>query len=153
MPLLHFSVALFIEDGHFPFFTFFAFIGSHRSWCGSFFFFLFFLNTIYIHNIFTTLLQQIIDDKLLHIIIGRQKSNFNDRFKLEPITTYYLWFVVNITLLFIYIYIERERKNYNLLYVVWLYHNLVYKLLKFGLKIKLFGSLLNSGNWFHFNRI
>ena len=144
----------------FPFFIFFAFIGSHRSWCGSssssssfLFFFFKFRNTINIHNIFTTLLQQIINNKLLQIVIGRQKSNFNDRFKLEPITTYYLWFVVNITLLFIYIYIEREKKNYNLLYVVWLYHNLVYKLLKFGLKIKLFGSLLNSGIWFHFNRI
>ena len=38
----------------------------------------------------TTLSQQILSSRLLLAVIGGQKSNVNDRFKLEPITTYYL---------------------------------------------------------------
>ena len=41
----------------------------------------------------TTFSQQIIGDRLL-VVIGEQKSNLNCEFKLEPITTYCLWFVV-----------------------------------------------------------
>ena len=47
----------------------------------------------YVYNIFTTLLQQILSDRLL--LLG-QKSNLNVRFKFEPITTNHLWFVVKI---------------------------------------------------------
>ena len=34
--------------------------------------------------------QQILSDKLLLVIMGEQKINLSYRFKLEPITTYYL---------------------------------------------------------------
>ena len=47
--------------------------------------------TIFLQQIicamFTIFSQQIISDNLL---FGKQKSNFNDRFKLEPIITYHL---------------------------------------------------------------
>ena len=37
--------------------------------------------------------QQILSGKLLQvIIISRQKNNFNNKFKLKPITTYHLGF-------------------------------------------------------------
>ena len=55
---------------------------------------LFFYKKCYIHNIFITLLQQIINCRFLQIVISRQKSNFNNKFKLEPITTYNLRFFV-----------------------------------------------------------
>ena len=35
---------------------------------------------------FTILSQQIISEKLLHIVTGGQKINFNNKFKLELIT-------------------------------------------------------------------
>ena len=38
----------------------------------------------------TIISQQIIHNRLLLIVISWQKSNFSDRFKLEPITTYQL---------------------------------------------------------------
>ena len=38
----------------------------------------------------TIISQQIIHGKSLLIVIGWQKSNFSDRFKLESITTYQL---------------------------------------------------------------
>ena len=38
--------------------------------------------------------KKIISDRLLHIVIGEQKSNFNGRFKLELIIIYQIWFVV-----------------------------------------------------------
>ena len=38
----------------------------------------------------TTLSQQIISSKLLQVVIDWQKSNFIDKFKLEPITIYNL---------------------------------------------------------------
>ena len=34
--------------------------------------------------------QQILSDKLLLVIMGEQKINLSYRFKLEPITTYFL---------------------------------------------------------------
>ena len=37
---------------------------------------------------FTIFSQQIISGRLFQIIISKKKSNFNDKFKLEPITTY-----------------------------------------------------------------
>ena len=51
---------------------------------------LFFLGVYkcYVHYIFSTLSKQIINDRLLVVVINRQKSNFSGEFKLEPITTY-----------------------------------------------------------------
>ena len=46
----------------------------------------------YVHNIFTTLSQQILNSKLLLVIMGGKKSNLNCEFKLEPITTFHIWF-------------------------------------------------------------
>ena len=37
-----------------------------------------------------TFLQQIISSGLLQVVIGGQKSNFIDKFKLEPITIYHI---------------------------------------------------------------
>ena len=45
---------------------------------------------ICIYNIFTTLSQQILNGRLLVVIIGGQKSNISSRFKLKPITTNHL---------------------------------------------------------------
>ena len=42
----------------------------------------------YVHYIFSTHSKQIINDRLLVVVINRQKSNFSGEFKLEPITTY-----------------------------------------------------------------
>ena len=47
-----------------------------------------------LYDNFTILSQQNIRGRLLWVVIGGQKNNFNDRFKLEPITTYHLKFVV-----------------------------------------------------------
>ena len=44
----------------------------------------------YVHNIFTTLSQQILSSKLLLVIMGGKKSNLNCEFKLEPITTFHI---------------------------------------------------------------
>ena len=46
----------------------------------------------YVHNIFTILSQQIINDKLLLVVMGGEKSNLSCKFKLEPIKIYHLWF-------------------------------------------------------------
>ena len=46
------------------------------------------------YNIFITLSQWILNDKLLLLVIDRQNSNFSSKFKLEPITIYHLGFVV-----------------------------------------------------------
>ena len=43
---------------------------------------------------FTTFSQQIINDRLLLVVMGGQKSNLSCRFKLELITTNHLWFIV-----------------------------------------------------------
>ena len=45
------------------------------------------------YNIFITLLQRILNNRLLLLVIDGQNNNFSDWFKLEPITTYYLGFV------------------------------------------------------------
>ena len=37
-----------------------------------------------------TFSQQIISNKLLQVVIGRQKSSFISKFKLEPITIYHI---------------------------------------------------------------
>ena len=42
----------------------------------------------YVHYIFSTLSKQIVNGKLLVIVISRHKSNFSGEFKLETITTY-----------------------------------------------------------------
>ena len=54
----------------------------------------FYKEKCYIHNIFTTLSQQIINDRLLLVVMDEQKSNLSCRFKLEPITINHLWFVM-----------------------------------------------------------
>ena len=46
------------------------------------------------YNIFITLLQRILNDRLLLLVIDRQNSNFSSKFKLEPIIIYHLGFVV-----------------------------------------------------------
>ena len=38
--------------------------------------------------------KKIISDRLLQVVIGEQKSNFNGKFKLELIIIYQIWFVV-----------------------------------------------------------
>ena len=38
-------------------------------------------------------LQQIINGRLLLVVMGEQKSNLNCRFKLESITTYHLYMI------------------------------------------------------------
>ena len=50
----------------------------------------------YVHNIFTILSQQIINDKLLLVVMGGQKSNLSCKFKLESIINNHLWFVMKI---------------------------------------------------------
>ena len=40
--------------------------------------------------------RQILGDKLLFAITGGQKSNLSSKFKLEPITTYHLWFIMKV---------------------------------------------------------
>ena len=44
--------------------------------------------------IFIIFSQQILSGGLLLVIMNEQKSNLSCKFKLEPITTYYLWFAV-----------------------------------------------------------
>ena len=39
---------------------------------------------------FTIFSQQIISNRLLHVVIGGQKNNFISKFKLEPIAIYHL---------------------------------------------------------------
>ena len=50
----------------------------------------------YSHNIFTTLSQQILSNRLLLAVIGEQKSNFSGGLKFEPIAIYHLWFIVKL---------------------------------------------------------
>ena len=48
---------------------------------------------------FTIFLQQILSGKFLLVVIGekkKKKSNLSFGFKLEPITTYHLWFVIKV---------------------------------------------------------
>ena len=48
------------------------------------------------NDISMTFLQQIISSRLLQVVIGGQKSSFIGKFKLEPITIYYIWFVMKV---------------------------------------------------------
>ena len=57
---------------------------SNRLFC----FFLFWIYKCYVHYIFSILSKQIINDRLLVVVISKQKNNFSGKFKLEPITTY-----------------------------------------------------------------
>ena len=43
-----------------------------------------------------TFSQQIISSKLLQVVIGGQKSSFIGKFKLKPITIYYILFVMKV---------------------------------------------------------
>ena len=45
-------------------------------------------------NIFTILLRQFLSDRLLLVDTGKLKSNFSNEFKLTPIITYHVKFVV-----------------------------------------------------------
>ena len=47
------------------------------------------------HNTYTTILS----GRSLMTIIDGQKSNFNDKFKLEPIITYHLRFIMKMLLI------------------------------------------------------
>ena len=44
----------------------------------------------YVHNIFITFSQQILNGRLLLIVMGSQKSNLSCEFKLKPIVIYCL---------------------------------------------------------------
>ena len=57
---------------------------------------LFLIREILSHNIFTTLSEQMLSDKLLLVVIGRQRNNLSYGFKLELIITYHLWFIMKI---------------------------------------------------------
>ena len=48
------------------------------------------IEKLYVHNIFTIFLQQIIGDRLLLIVIVEEKNNLSVWFKFEPITTNHL---------------------------------------------------------------
>ena len=48
---------------------------------------------IYVHNIFTTFSQKIINCRLL-LVVTSGKKKLSDGFKLKPVTTYHLKFVV-----------------------------------------------------------
>ena len=47
-------------------------------------------------NMSTTFSWKILSDKLLFAISGGQKSNLSWKFKLKPITTYHLWFIMKV---------------------------------------------------------
>ena len=50
---------------------------------------------LWIWHFFSTIFsQQMLSDRLLLVIIDRQKSNFSNKFKLKLIITYHLRFVV-----------------------------------------------------------
>ena len=57
---------------------------------------LFLIREILSHNIFTTLSEQMLSDRLLLVVIGRQRNNLSCGFKLELIITYHLWFIMKI---------------------------------------------------------
>ena len=57
---------------------------------------LFLIREILSHNIFTTLSEQMLSDRLLLVVIGRQRNNLSYGFKLELIITYHLWFIMKI---------------------------------------------------------
>ena len=44
----------------------------------------------------TTFSQQIISSMLLRVVISEQKSNFIDKFKLEPIIIYLICFIMKV---------------------------------------------------------
>ena len=44
----------------------------------------------YVHNIFTTFSQQIVNGSLLLVVMSEQKTNLSCEFKLELITTYHM---------------------------------------------------------------
>ena len=48
------------------------------------------------NTIFTTFSQLILSSRLLLVVMNRQKSNLNCKFKFEPIITYHMWFVMKI---------------------------------------------------------
>ena len=48
------------------------------------------IEKLYVHNIFTIFLQQIIGGRLLLIVIVGEKNNLSVWFKFEPITTNHL---------------------------------------------------------------
>ena len=57
---------------------------------------LFLIREILSHNIFTTLSEQMLSDRLLLVVIGKQRNNLSYGFKLELIITYHLWFIMKI---------------------------------------------------------
>ena len=57
---------------------------------------LFLIREILFHNIFTTLSEQMLSDRILLVVIGKQRNNLSYGFKLELIITYHLWFIMKI---------------------------------------------------------
>ena len=60
-------------------------------------------------NMSTTFSRKILSDKLLFAISGGQKSNLSCKFKLEPIRTYHLWFIMKV----LYKYYGSNTFHYN----------------------------------------
>ena len=59
---------------------------------------------------YTIFSQQILSDRLLLVVIGGQKSNLSYRFKLEPITTYHLRFILKYYEVYVAL-LNKERKQ------------------------------------------
>ena len=49
-----------------------------------------------LYLISTIFSQQMLSDRLLLAVTGKQSNNFSSEFKLEPITTYHLKFVIKL---------------------------------------------------------
>ena len=73
-------------------------------------------NKYYVYDIFVTLSQQILSNRLLQDVIGEYKNNFNSEFKLEHITTYHIRFVMKI------LYTQHFLKNDRFKQLI---HNLI----------------------------
>ena len=48
------------------------------------------------NDTFTTLSQQILSGRLLLVVIGEQKNNFSDGFKLELVTIFHINFIMKV---------------------------------------------------------
>ena len=56
--------------------------------------YIFYTEKLYL--ISTIFSQQMLSDRLLLAVTGKQSNNFSSEFKLEPITTYHLKFVIKL---------------------------------------------------------
>ena len=80
-------------------------IGDLRALLITLYYYYYLKKKFYVHNIFTIILQQIQSDKLLLVVIGKQKGNFNGGHKLRTSNNWSLKIcceiVVKVTLLII----------------------------------------------------